>query len=117
MLYEFLAFTALRRAHLDFASRFGRQCFGKQCSLFKIVRNENEARRRFVIVELRKKCAEHFRRADAAVGLREIGAVSPVLSRAEKEYLDAGVPARLMNGKNVRLVRAARIDPLVRLDR
>ncbi len=89
VLHQLLAFAALRRAHLDFVPGFGRQRFGKQCSLVKIMRNENEARRRLVVVELREKCAEHFRRTNAAVGLREIGAVPPVLARAEKEHFDA----------------------------
>src|SRR6185312_7689207 len=51
------------------------------------------------------------------VGLREIGAIAPVLPGAEEEHLDAGVAAVLVHGEDVRLLERARIDTLVRLDR
>ena len=49
------------------------------------------------------------------VGLREIGAVAPVLSGAEEEHLDRRLPAFLIAGEDVGLRHIARIDALMAL--
>ena len=52
-----------------------------------------------------------------AVGLREIGAVAPVLAGAEEEHLHAEEAAVLVHGEHVGLLDAARVDALLRLHR
>src|SRR5579862_5996892 len=81
------------------------------------VRDQDETRRRLVVVELREERGQNFARAKRAVGPRKIRAVAPVLAGAEKEHLDAAKAALLMQGEHVRLRDAARIDALVRLNR
>src|SRR3546814_4094780 len=46
---------------------------------------------------------------------REIGAVAPVLPRAEEEDLNAGLPAFLIDGEQIRFRQRLRIDPLMPL--
>src|SRR5262249_28794742 len=77
--------------------------------------DQDQPRSRLVVVELRQEGAEHLTRTERAVGLREIGAVAPVLPGAEEEHLHAEEAALLMHGEHVRLLNAARIDALMRL--
>src|SRR2546430_17252728 len=77
--------------------------------------NEDAAWARLVVVELRQEGAQNLPRTQRAVGLREIGAVAPVLAGAEEEHLHAKEAAVLMYGKHVGLLDAARVDALVRL--
>ena len=86
-------------------------------AVLDLVRDQDQARRRLVVVELRQERRQHFARPERAVGLGKIGAVAPVLPGAEEEHLDAGEAALLVHGKDVGLLDAARIDALVRLDR
>jgi hypothetical protein len=81
------------------------------------VRQQDEFRRRLVVVELREERAQHLFRREGFLRAREIGAVAPVLPGAEEEHLDAGIAALLMDGEHVGLLHGARIDALLRLDR
>ena len=90
---------------------------GQQRALLDLVREEDAARARLVVVELREERAQHLAGRERAVGLREIGAIAPVLAGAEEEHLDAVEAAVLMDGEHVGLLDAARIDALLRLDR
>ena len=90
---------------------------GQQRALLDLVRDEDAARARLVVVELGEECAEHLAGARRAVGLGKIGAVAPVLAGAEEEHLDAAEAAVLVDGEHVRLFDAARIDALMRLHR
>src|SRR3954468_10495876 len=78
---------------------------------------ENAARRRLVIIELREERAQHLARLERAVGTREVGAVAPILPGTEEKHLHARVAALLMNGEHVGFIDAARIDALMRLHR
>jgi hypothetical protein len=81
------------------------------------VRQQDELRRRLVVVELREEGAQHFFRRERLLRAREIGAVAPVLPGAEEEHLDTGVAALLVDREHVGLFHCARIDALLRLDR
>ena len=56
----------------------------------------------------------------AALRLRsargKVGPIAPVLAVAEKEDLNAGLPAFLRDGEDIGLLDAARVDALMRLD-
>src|SRR5580692_1720397 len=82
-----------------------------------VVRNQNQARARFVVIELGKKRAENFLGRDRPICLGKIGAIAPVLSGAEEKHLDAGETALLMERKNIGFLDPAWIDALMRLDR
>ncbi len=71
---------------------------------------------RLVVVELRQERAQHLARLQRRIGLRKIGAVAPVLAGAEEKHLDADLAALLMDGENVRLINAVRVDALMALD-
>ena len=87
----------------------------QQLLLLHAVRKQDRPRARLVVVELREEGAQHLRRLQRRVGLREIGAVAPVLAGAEEEHLDADLPALLMDGEDVGLLDALRVDALVAL--
>ena len=114
---QFLALATLRRRDLDLAPRLRRQSVGEQRDVLEGVRDQHEPRRRLVVVELRDECAQHLARLERAIGLRNIGAVAPVLTGAEEEHLHAGVAAVLVHGEDVGLLDVARIDALMRLNR
>src|SRR3954447_22934004 len=117
MVDQLLLLAALRQADLDLAAAFQRQRLGKQRAIFDLMREEDAARRRLVLIELREKCAEHFARLERAVGTRKIGTVAPVLPGAEEEHLDARISRLLVHGEHVGLFHAAWIDALPCLDR
>ena len=79
--------------------------------------DQDQARTRLVVIELGEERGQNLGGRQRFVGPRKIGTVAPVLPGAEEEHLDAGEAALLMQGKDVRLLDAARIDPLVRLNR
>ena len=58
-----------------------------------------------VVVELRDERLQHLPRLYAAVGAREEGAIAPVLPAADEEHLDAGLPAILMSGEDIGVLR------------
>src|SRR3974390_3600345 len=117
MTHQLLALTALWYGHLDLTLALGGERIGEQRALFEIVRHQNIARRRLVIVELCKERAQHFSRSQCTIGFREIGAIAPILSSAEEKYFDTGITAGMMHGDHVGFLEAARIDSLMRLDR
>src|ERR1019366_894734 len=81
------------------------------------MREQNELRRRLVVVKLREERAQHFLGGERFLRARKIGAVAPVLPGAKKESLDAGIAALLMEGEHVGFLARARINALLRLDR
>jgi len=117
MLDQILLLAALRLRDFDLVAGFCAERFGKQRAILDVVRDQDQPRRRPLVIELAEKRGENFFRSDRAIGFGKIGAVAPVLSGAEEEDLDAGKSALLMHGKNVGLFDAARIDALMRLDR
>ena len=117
MIDEILLLAAARHADLDLEAGLGGERGRKQLGLLDLVRQQDQLRRRLVVVELREERVEHFARRQAAVGAREVGAVAPVLAGAEEEHLDAGIAALLMDCEQVRFLERARIDALLRLDR
>ena len=95
----------------------GRQRRRHQFRILDLVREQDEARRGLVVVELREEGGQHLLRAHRLVGLREIGAVAPVLPVAEEEHLDAELAGLLVEGEHVRLLDRLRVDALHALDR
>ena len=72
-------------------------------------------RHRLVVVELRQKGVQHLGARKLRIGLREIGAVAPVLAGAEEEHLDAGNAALVVDREDVGFLDTGRIDALVAL--
>ena len=60
VLHQFLALAALRHRDLDLVFAFGGKRRSEQRAFLEFVRHQNTARRRFVVVELRQKRAQHF---------------------------------------------------------
>ena len=109
--------AALRNADLHFVGALDRQRLRQQVALGDLVREQDAAWARLVVVELREEFPEHLRRAQRPIRPREVRAVTPVLSGAEKEHLDAGESAVLIGRKHIGLIDAAQVDALLRLDR
>ena len=86
-------------------------------ALRQILGYQHQTRAGLVVVELRDEGIEHLVGRERAIGLREIGAVAPVLPGAEEEHLHAIVAAGLMDREHVGILDAAQIDALLRLDR
>src|SRR5471032_1434524 len=101
MQHQFLALASLRNADLDLAAAFGAERLGKQVALFEFMRHQHQPRRRLVVVELRHERAENVLRTEQTVSLREIGAITPILSGAEEKHLYAIVAAGLMQREYV----------------
>ncbi len=112
---EVLLLAALRHGDRDAVAGLLRQRSLEQGPLLDLVREQDQPRYRLVVVELGEEGAEHRARLEVAVGARIVGAVAPVLAGAEEEHLDAGGAALLVDGEDVGLVDAARIDPLMPL--
>src|SRR5471032_1393611 len=116
MLHKIPALAALGNNDLDLAAALGAERLGEQVALLEFVRHQHQPRRRLVVVELRHERAEHLGRAEGAISFREISAVAPILSGAEKEHLDAIVAAGLMQREYVGFLYGAWIDALMRRD-
>ena len=80
--------------------------FGQQRAFLDLVRQQDQSRRRLVVVELRQEGAQHLLRRQRLFRAREIGAVALVLPGAEEKHLDAGIAALLMDGEHVGLFHA-----------
>src|SRR5437763_9429764 len=115
MLHELSLLAALRHAQLDLVGALDAQGLLQQRRLFDLLRKEDAARARLVVIELCKERAKHFTCSQGAIRLRKIGAIAPILSGAEEENFDAGEAARLVDCKHVGVLDTARIDALVRL--
>ena len=112
---EVLLFAPLRHAHRHPVPGLGAQRLRQQRLFLDRMRQEHRAWHRLVVVELRQERAQHLRRLERGIGLREIGAVAPVLAGAEEEHLDAVLPALLVDREDVRLLQRLWIDALVAL--
>src|SRR5262245_31050541 len=117
MLDQLLAFAPCRRADFHLALGLGSKRLRKQSALLEIVRNENESRRRLIVVKLREESAQNFLRPDCPVGFVKICAVAPVLAGAEEEHFDARKATGLVHGEYVGFLNVAGIYALMRLDR
>ena len=116
MLDQVLLLATLRHHDLDAVAALGAQRLGEQRAVVDLVRDQDQPRTRLVVIELGEERGQNLAGRQRAVGSRKIGAIAPVLPGAEKEHLDAGEAALLMQGEDVRLLDAARIDALVRLN-
>ena len=116
MLDQVALLAAHRPHHRDLVSGAERQRLGEQPACRNLVREQDELRRRLVVVELRDERLQHLLDREALVGAREIGAVAPIVAAAEEEHLDAGLPRLLMRGEHVGLLHRLRVDALARLD-
>ena len=107
MLHELPLLAALGHDQLDLVLGLDAQGFGQKLGLLDLVGKENAARARLVLIELRKKRAEHFACAERAIRFGKIRAIAPVLAGTEEEDFDAAEPARLMHGEHVGILHAA----------
>ena len=90
MLDQFALLAALRHDDLDACvAGARRERLREQRAVLDLVREQDAARRRLVVVELGEEGVEHLRLGQRSVGAREVGAVAPVLAGAEEEHLDA----------------------------
>ena len=116
VLDQVALFAPLRHRDLNAMSGALAERRREKLALLEIVRDEDQPRHRLVVIELREKGLQHGRRVEALVGLWKVGAVPPILSGAEEEYLDRGETAVLVDREDVGLLDAVRIDALMRLD-
>ena len=73
----------------------------EQLGVFDRSRQQKQPRRGALTIKLRQESAEHFARRQAAIGAREIGAVAPVLIRAEEKNLDTELARIFGDRENV----------------
>src|SRR5882672_5204420 len=104
-----------RHQELHFAVALDGERLRQQFAVLDLLRQQDEAWTRLVVVELREKRAQYLAGSERPVGARKIGAIAPVLAGAKEEYLDAEKAAVLEDRENIRLLDIARIDVLVRL--
>ncbi len=116
MLDQLALLATHRPRHRDLVPGAQRQRLGQQPARGDLVREQDELRRRLVVVELGDKGFQHLLHREALVGAGEIGAVAPIVAVAEEEHLDAGLARLLMRGEHVSLLHRLRIDALTRLD-
>lgn len=116
MLDEILLLSALRHEDRDLVAGFLAERLCKQFLFLDGGAEQDLPRTGLVVIELRKKRAEHLGRGNRRIGFRKIGAIAPVLPRPEEKHLDAGDAAFVMDGEDVRFLDAGRIDALVALD-
>ena len=90
--------------------------FGHQDLAVQAVAEQHETGRRYGVVEL---CDEGFQdpgRVVVACVAGVVGPVAVVAARTEEEYLNAGLPRRLVGGDDVGGIEAAEVDVLACLD-
>src|SRR5215208_572239 len=116
MIDERAFFTALRHKNLDAPSGTGAESLRKQVLFFDRMGEEDEWGQGLVVIELGEERAEDFGLGEAFIGTGKIGAIAPVLTCAEEEYLDAGVAGLLCDGEEVGFVHCFRVDALNRSD-
>ena len=117
VVHEFALLAALRREHFDAAAKPRGQHFFKQRAVLDRMREKDAARRRVLLIKLRKKGVEDFGLGQRRVGAGEVGAIAPVLIGAKEERFDAEASGVLGDGEDVGFFDAARIDPLRALNR
>ena len=93
------------------------QRLSQQFGFLDLVRQQDQARRRLVVVELRQEGGQHLLGREGLLGTREVGAVAPVLAGAEEEHFDAEEAAFLVDCEYVGLLDRPWIDALLRGDR
>ena len=90
--------------------------FRQQVAILDVVGDEDQPRRRLVVIELREEGSEYLAGRNRPVGLGEISAIAPVLTGAEEEHLNAGKAALLVKSEDIGFLDAARVDALMRLN-
>src|SRR5262249_43743833 len=85
MVDELLLLAAGRACHFNLAAALGGECLRQQLAFREGMRDQNDARRRLVVVELRQERTQHLAGVEAAVGLGKISAVTPVLTLPAEE--------------------------------
>src|SRR5580704_6117442 len=108
VLDQVLLLAALRHHDFDAVAALGAERLGEQRAVVDFVRRQDQARTRLVVIELGEERGQNLGGRQRFVGPRKIGTVAPVLPGAEEEHLDAGEAALLMQGKDGRLLDAAR---------
>ena len=114
---QLLFLAAPRRRDFHLGAGLDGERVSEQLLLLDLVRQQNELRWGFVVVELREQRRQYFFRSERLLRARKIGAVAPVLPGAKEEDFDAEITAFLMDGEHIGLFHAARVDALLRLDR
>src|SRR5690606_8077661 len=116
MFDELALLAAPRHGDFDPAPGAGTQRLLQQFALLRLLRQEDEARARLVVIELRQEGGEDLAGRRAGAGARKMRAVAPVLARAEEEDLDAAVAALAAQGNDVGCLDSAGVDALMALD-
>ena len=118
------AFVAVRSTSLRFSPRWGvcsctlrsarsDSASASSSALLDLVRQEDQARRRLVVIELRQEGGQNVSRFGIAFMAREKGLVAPVLTGPEEEDLDTGFAAILGDGDDIGLLHPVGIDALI----
>src|SRR6476659_10753224 len=115
MVHQVVLFPTLRRLDPDLVAGAQGQRLAEQSPARDLVGQQNELRRRFVVVELRHEGFEHFFHGERFVSAREISAVAPIVAGAEEEYLDRGLPGLLVGGAALKKNQSMQVYALVQL--
>src|SRR4029077_13667290 len=83
---QFLLFAAPGSRDFHLEARLDRKRIGQELAFLDSVRQQDEFRRRLVVVELREERGQHLFRGERFVRAGKIGAVAPVLAGAKEEY-------------------------------
>ena len=110
-------FAPLRHGNLDPAARALGQRLGHQIGVFQPVRQQDQAWRFAVVIELGQERLEDLGGLGAGAGAGVEVAVAPALIGADEEHLHAGLSALQMHGHHVRFGHAARVHALGGLHR
>src|SRR5260221_9800382 len=110
------ALAALGHQQRDLALGADGQRLGDQLGLGERLAEQDQGRRRLVVVELADEGGEHLLDRQLPVVAGEIGTIAPILPTAEEEYLDRGLAAGLVGGDDVGVGDALHVDVLLTLD-
>src|SRR5438132_10178509 len=88
---QFFLLAAPGRRDFHLEACLDRERIGQEFAFLDLVRQQDEFRRRFVVVELRKERGQHLFRGERSFRAGKIGAVAPALSAAHDEYLSADI--------------------------
>ena len=108
--------AAFGAPQFDFPPGFQAEGVCDQVSLFGQFVDEDQARRRALVVELDEEGGEHFFRTLITFVARKVDRGAPVLAGADEEDLHAGDAAIHRDGENIGLLDAVRVHILRRAD-
>ena len=110
------ALAALREKNRDLATRALGERFGEQFGLGQDTIEQDQPRRRHILIKLREKAGQHFGLFYFLRMRREKGAMPPILSAANEKCLNPHRAIFVRERKNIGIANALRVDRLAALN-